>query len=158
MKTLIVYYSRTGKTRSIAEKLAAHLGADLAEIADLKSRKGPLGFIGGGHDAFKKLTTEISPISYLPENYDLIIVGTPVWADNMSPAVRTFLTKHPLHGKQAAFFCTTAVSGIDNTLATMAELAAPSTVVAKLGLTQRDLKNNQLLEEKINNFLKGLPR
>ncbi|MDD5085136.1 MAG: flavodoxin [Candidatus Omnitrophica bacterium] len=158
MKALIVYYSRTGKTRGVAEKLAGKLNADITEIVDLKSRKGPLGFVGGAHDALKKLTTEISPISYLPENYDIVIVGTPVWADNMTPAVRTFLAKYPLRGKRAAFFCTTAVSGIDNTLATMAELAMPPTVAANLGLTQRDLKNAALLEERISNFLKGLPR
>ena len=36
MKTLILFYSYTGKTKALAEKKAAELGADIEEIADMK--------------------------------------------------------------------------------------------------------------------------
>ena len=39
-KTLIVYYSRTGKTKLICETLKNHLGTDSIQISDLKDREG----------------------------------------------------------------------------------------------------------------------
>jgi len=45
MKTLVVYYSRTGKTKFVAEKIAVELKADVEEVVDLKSRSGRFGFL-----------------------------------------------------------------------------------------------------------------
>ncbi len=45
MKVLIVYYSRSGQTRNIAEVIAKKLGAELEEIVDHRNRKGLLGFL-----------------------------------------------------------------------------------------------------------------
>ena len=54
MKCLVVYYTRTGKTKVVAEKVSAELGADIEEIVDLKKREGKLGWIAGGRDAMQK--------------------------------------------------------------------------------------------------------
>jgi len=48
LKSLVVYYSRTGNARFVAETIAAEVGADVEEVLDLKKRSGPLGFLGGG--------------------------------------------------------------------------------------------------------------
>jgi flavodoxin len=40
MKSLVVYYTRTGKTKSAAEAIATQLGADIEEIVDLKKTAG----------------------------------------------------------------------------------------------------------------------
>jgi flavodoxin len=45
MKTLVVYYSRTGKTRFVAERVASELKADIEEVVDLKNRSGRFGFL-----------------------------------------------------------------------------------------------------------------
>ncbi|MEN3056273.1 MAG: flavodoxin family protein [Candidatus Methanosuratincola petrocarbonis] len=92
MKSLVVYYSRTGNTRKVADKLASLLGCELAEIVDLKNRKGPFGFLGAGYSAYARKLTKIKPPDKDPSAYDLIIVGTPIWAGNITPAVRTYLT------------------------------------------------------------------
>ncbi|MDK2849883.1 MAG: hypothetical protein PWR32_550, partial [Candidatus Woesearchaeota archaeon] len=78
MKILVVCYSRTGKTRKIANKIAQSLNADFDEIIDQKPRRGFLGFLKAGYDATLGKTTEIT-FTRNPENYDLIILGTPVW-------------------------------------------------------------------------------
>ena len=49
MKSLVVYYSRTGNTRFAAEKIAKNLNADLCEILDKKNRKGKFVFLTGGY-------------------------------------------------------------------------------------------------------------
>jgi flavodoxin len=38
MKSLLIYYSRTGKTKFVAETIAAELGSDIEEVVDLKNR------------------------------------------------------------------------------------------------------------------------
>jgi flavodoxin len=103
MKTLVVFYSRTGNTKRAAKDIAENIKSDVDEIIDKKSRKGIFGWLGGGRDAFKKKLTDIR-YKKDPAEYDLVIIGTPVWAGTMAPAVRTYLIKQKI--KKVAFFCT----------------------------------------------------
>ena len=104
MNVLVVYYSRTGTTRTVANVLAKELNCDLEEIIDEKSRAGPLGWLGGGKDASQNKLTQIKLIKQNPKNYDLVIVGSPIWAGKMAPAIRTYLTQNK--PKKLAEFCT----------------------------------------------------
>ena len=106
VKSLVVYYSRTGNARFVAETIAAEVGSDVEEVIDLKKRSGPLGFLSGGSDARRGKGTEISPSTKSTNIYDLIIVGTPVWASRPSPAIATYLKKNDLSGKKVALFFT----------------------------------------------------
>ncbi|MCK4272271.1 flavodoxin family protein [bacterium] len=54
MKSLVVFYSRTGNTRRVAEMIAQGLDAILQELVDKKSRKGPIALLRAGRDAIKK--------------------------------------------------------------------------------------------------------
>jgi flavodoxin len=106
MKCLVVYYTRTGKTKFVAEAIAAQLGADLEEIVDLKKRGGAIGWINGGKDASRKSLTEIAPTQKAPADYDLVVIGTPIWAWAPTPAIRTYISKNSLSGKKVALFYT----------------------------------------------------
>ena len=106
MKSLILYHSRTGKTRFLAEKLREKLGADLVEIRDLKKRGGLLGFLRGVRDAHFGLKTEVVPSSFDLSKYGLIIFGTPVWAYSPTPALNTFLDTCNLTNKKVILFVT----------------------------------------------------
>ena len=59
MKTLVAYYSRSGNTRFVAQKIAEGLDADLCEIVDKKNRNGKWVFLTGGYSAFREKLTEI---------------------------------------------------------------------------------------------------
>lgn len=110
-KVLLVYYSRTGTTRLVAEAISATLPCDVEEIVDTRNRQGILGYLRAGFDAaFRRLTT-LKPTRYDPANYDLIIVGTPIWNASLSAPVRTYLTKHRGRLKNVAFFCTYGGTG-----------------------------------------------
>ncbi len=106
MKTLIVYYSRTGTTKKVAQRLGRELGAECEEIIDHKKRAGFFGFLGAGFDALRKTTTKIGQLDQDPADYDLVVVGTPIWAGQMTPAVRTFLSANRSKMKQVAFLAT----------------------------------------------------
>jgi flavodoxin len=51
MKALIVYYSRTGRTKKIAKEIQLGIKAEIEEIKDSKNRKGILGWLSAGRDA-----------------------------------------------------------------------------------------------------------
>ena len=106
MKSVILYYSRTGKTKFLAEKLRDEFDADLVEIRDLKKRSGLFGFLGGSRDARRGLRTEVVPSSFDLTNYELVIFGTPVWAYSPTPAISTFLDKCNLVNKKVILFVT----------------------------------------------------
>jgi flavodoxin len=106
MKSLVVYYTRTGKTKFVAEAIASQLGADLEEVVDLKKRQGALGWIASGKDATLKSLTEIAPTNKATNDYDLLIIGTPIWAWTLTPAIRTYIAQNDLSGKKVALFYT----------------------------------------------------
>ncbi|SDL07623.1 flavodoxin family protein [Halarsenatibacter silvermanii] len=123
METLIVYYSRTGTTREIADRLSVHLNADLLELEDSRDRSGIFGLIRSGFDALTSNVTVIDDFDHQIDEYDAIIIGTPVWAGKMTPAVRTFLLGNAGVLPEVAFFVTLAGSSPRGTLEGMEELA-----------------------------------
>ena len=138
MKTLIVYYSRTGTTRRVAEELKTMLSADLDEIKDHKGRGGPLGFLQSGMEAKSSATPKIDDPTVDPSGYDLVVVGTPVWANCMSSPVRTYLTQEKGKLRRVAFLCTSGDAS-EQAFAGMEELAGKPT--AKLKLTAKDMSS-----------------
>lgn len=104
-KALVVFYSRTNTTKIVAYEIAKHLNSDIEEIVDLKSRIGFFGYINAGSDAFKRKKTKIVFNKDLSK-YSLVVVGTPVWAGNITPAIRTYLEINKGKIKNCAFFLT----------------------------------------------------
>ena len=104
MKILTVYYSRSGNTEKVAQEIASNLNSDLERINDLKDRERTFnGWLIAGKDASQKSMTEIG-YTKNPDDYDLVIIGTPVWAWTMSPAIRAYLNENSF--RKVAFFCT----------------------------------------------------
>ena len=148
MKNLVVYYSRSGNTKKVAETMARELKADLQQLVDKRGRSGLFGFLRAGRDAMKKRTTELQPLNLNPKDYDLILVGTPVWASNPAPAVRAFLHSHDLSGKKVALVCTMSARGGEEALAGMRNLLTGAEVVAQLDIAMKKETESQI-EEKV---------
>lgn len=106
MRLLIVYNTRTNFTKKIAQELAKKLSADTEELVDLKKRTGPLGYFTAGKDAAGKRLTKLEPLRKNIYEYDLIIIGTPVWVGTMTPAIRTFLEAQKHNIKRFVCFST----------------------------------------------------
>lgn len=106
MKSLVVYYSRSGNTRKVADIIGKKLGSDMEEIIDNKNRRGMLGFLTSGNEAHLKKIIPIEDIKSDLSQYDLIIVGTPIWAGNISTPIYSFLHKYKEKIIKFAFFST----------------------------------------------------
>ena len=110
MKTIVIYYSYGSHTKMIAEKIAEELNCDILKIIP----KVPYSddyqtVVDETEDNLQsKKTPEIEDININLEDYDKIILGTPVWWYTITPPIRTFLTKYDLSGKTIYPFVTFA--------------------------------------------------
>jgi len=131
-RILIAFYSRSGTTRKIVEALAAELKCDVEEIVASEGHAGFGGIVRSLIEAMRHRPAQIAPTSRDPSSYDLVVVGTPVWAWSVSSPVRAFLLQHANKLPQVAFFCTMGGRGDKGTFAQMQALAgkAPRTKAA----------------------------
>ena len=129
MKALVVFYSRTGHTKKVAETIADLLDCDRQELIDTQDRSGFIGYVRSGYQALKKDLTVLKDIKL--SGYDLVIIGTPVWVLTMATPVRTFLHTHKGQFKKVAFFCTYGGMGAERTFSAMEKMCTrPVAVVA----------------------------
>ncbi|HEU5042435.1 MAG TPA: flavodoxin [Gemmatimonadales bacterium] len=138
-RALVAYYSRSGNTRRVAETIAAELGADLEPITDLTGRRGFWGYLRAGRDAMRGRGTTIGAPVHDPAAYDLVVVGTPVWASSMTPAVRTWLGRVAGRLPEAALFLTHGGTGRERVFSQLTALCGRFPLGA-LALREQELK------------------
>ncbi len=154
MKTLIVFYSRTEITKRVAQKIAEKLGADSEELIDLQDRSGVIGYLKSGRDAVSKKFSDIEPIKKNPADYDLIILGTPTWANNMACALRNYLIQTKGQIKNTACFATQGGNSVNKAVVNMAELSGLKSM-ADLVLTSKEVIKDSY-QEKLLEFIEKL--
>ena len=99
-KTLIIYYSRTGKSSVVCDTLKNHFKADTLEIKDLTDRSGTLGFYRAALDSFLNNYTEIEPAAPDLSGYSNIVLISPIWNWNISVPIRTVMAETDFTGKR----------------------------------------------------------
>ncbi len=150
MKTLVAYYSRTGHTKFISEKISQLLDAELCAITDKKNRDGRLGFIGGGSDAMREKLTDIE-VSKSIEEYDLVVIGSPVWAGKIAPAIRKFIVTNDFKEKDVALFVTLDGNKPEKSLENMRSAISAKRIVSECGFT-RPMKDQEKTELQIKTW------
>ena len=108
MKKLIIYYSYSNNTKKVAEKIKESIDADICEIETVKPYVGDYNTVvnQGKEEIDSGYKPEIKPININLEDYDTIILGTPVWWYTYAPAVATFLSQYDLSNKTIVPFVT----------------------------------------------------
>ncbi|MBR4862667.1 MAG: hypothetical protein IKU09_10760 [Firmicutes bacterium] len=106
MKTLCLYYTRTGSTKAAMEKLAQVLDADLAEYTDGKDRSGVLGYIGACFVSAKRTRVAIKENVDLA-SYDRVIIGMPVWVEGPCAIGRAFISQYKESLKGEVYYAVT---------------------------------------------------
>ncbi len=115
MKILIVYYSKTRKTKEIAHTMANEL-ADGNEVKlrriKMKGERNLLAtYLLDTKKAIRREKPEIEVIDFDHRKYDLILLGTPVWSANPAPAINTYLDRSDFRDKKVALFVTLRLMG-----------------------------------------------
>lgn len=150
-KILLVYYSRTGITKKVAEEILKSLNCDIEEVVDTKNRAGAIGYIMAGKDATLKSLTQIKETTKNPGDYDMVIIGTPIWAFTMSTPIRTYIEQNKDKFKKVAFFCTQGSSGSDGGFKDMETICGQKPINI-LELKTKEVAKNEF-NEKINSFI-----
>jgi flavodoxin len=95
MKTAVLYYSYTGNTEQLAREAAKKGKADLIEIKD-EHRPGKLkAFTVGCFSAMRGKAWGIQPVKRNLSTYDKLVIFSPVWASNPTPAIYALLNILP---------------------------------------------------------------
>jgi len=151
MNALVVYYSRTGSTRKVAQAISDQLDGSMEEITEPKSRKGIIGFMRSGFEAMRQKPSKINPITANPADFDFIIIGSPVWGGSLSSPVRAFLVEYGKVLGNVAFFSTKGGSATPKLFAQMESLVGKAPV-ATLELRQSEVEK-QAFAERLDSFL-----
>ena len=138
MKKAIVYYSMTGNTDYVAKYIAERVEADLIRIEPKKEypNKGFKKFLWGGKSALMKETPELEKYEFDANQYDCIIFGTPVWASQFTPPIRTFVkeNKEQLKNKKIAVFTCYSGGGAENAIEKLRQYLEIEQFGAKMAL------------------------
>lgn len=138
IRALVVYYSRTGYTRRIAEEIARALACDICPIQEEKARHGLLGYLRCAYEAVRHRQPPIAALAREPSQYDLVVVGTPVWGWSLSSPVRAFAERYRDRIAHVAFFCTMGGSGAERAFGELQQIMGRAPITT-LGLTDREI-------------------
>ncbi len=152
-RILVVDYSRSGNTRKLARAIAHACGADLEDIHDEDSRRGLWGWIRSCKEAMRAFPAAIQPVERDPADYDLVVLGSPVWVGHVSSPMRSYLARHSGKLGHVALFVTEGGSGGPKALAEMTALVGQKPA-ATLELRAGELGND--LESKIGGFVQTI--
>ena len=111
---LVLYYSQTSNTKTVAREIATRLGADIEEIIPLKPYEGDLQATVERcrQEREEGITPEIQPLTSDLSQYDVIFLGYPVWFGTYAPPVAALLDQVDLSGKKIVPFCTFGSGGL----------------------------------------------
>lgn len=126
-EALVVYFSATGNTESLAHIIAKTAGADICEIVpsdpytseDLNYNSDCRAYAEQQDDSARP---EIEPLSVNIDDYDRIILGYPIWWGTLPKVIYTFAETYDLSGKTILPFCTSGGSGISTSVSALQAL------------------------------------
>ncbi|MHA1442530.1 MAG: flavodoxin family protein [Candidatus Heimdallarchaeota archaeon] len=134
MKSLVVYYSFEGATKLIGDAIAEELSADILElklVKEVKSKEFMRNYLGQ-KQVLMKTAPLLKEYDITIDDYEIIIIGTPIWSGTYSPAIRSFLEQEKLKDKMIGLFYSFSVKAgriVDN----FAKDLKGNCIIAKIG-------------------------
>jgi flavodoxin len=117
MKSLVIFYSLTGKTKLVSQTIAEALNAELMEIEEVKPRRrGFVTYLTGGFAALTNKGSQIRPVNVNWNQYDMVFIGSPVWASRPPPAINSLVYANNLKSKNIVPFFTMGGDNSDKAL------------------------------------------
>jgi flavodoxin len=143
---LIVYYSRTGHTRTVAKMIQRKTGGELVEIKTLRPYP-------EDYDALVAQNVREQESNFLPplQNRidttacDIVFIGSPLWNVRLTPPVRSFVASHDLAGKTVIPFVTYIVSRLGRSHQDIADIASQARILDGLAVLGEDAANAESL-------------
>lgn len=155
MKTAIVYYSLSGNAKYVAEKIAENLDGDLIRLETVKSyeAKGLGTYFIGGKAAVSGESPKLKPYAFNGDDYDQVILCSPVWAMRIAPALKTFIeeNKDNMPSRIGMFMCQMG-SGAEKAMFQARWYLGIESFIDELVIIDPLKNKNEENENKINEF------
>lgn len=155
-RILISYFSLTGNTRKLAERLAEATGAELQPILDAQPRQGWRGYLRSALEAVRGKAALTLPPALRADDYDLVVIGSPVWVGHVSSPARSYLLNNAARFKSIALFCTMGGTDAARALQEMTQLAGREPL-ATLAVSARELER-ETASTRVHDFIGRLAR
>jgi flavodoxin len=142
MEALVLYYSRSGNTRRVAEAIASVHGWAIEPLVEPISRQGRIGYLRSAAGSLLGSSGHLEPLTHDLGKYDLVVLGGPIWFFGMSVPVRSFLEQHRDQLRDVAFFLTCGGAGEVRAFAQM-ERALQRSPSGRLVVLERQINQGQ---------------
>ena len=149
-KILIAYFSHTGTTKKVAERIQELTKGDIFEIKTATPYPEDYQKLADAtkkevdENARPKLAAKVNNM----DDYDVIFVGYPIWWHTAPMAIDTFLESYNLSGKTIVPFCTSSSSDIKESMGAINTLGAKAKILQ--GLTANNIDDVEPWLKKIN--------
>lgn len=141
MKSAIIYYSRSGVTKGIVDKLQKKFGSDVYSVEPEKKYGNYLSavirYAGERKENAVPVKTKVADFS----SYDVIFVGFPVWYGTVPSFLQDYIRQAHISGKRIIPFATAGANGKAGSLKTIKELLPDCNVTDYFYATHSQLKN-----------------
>lgn len=137
-KTLVVFYSQSNTTRTVAQEIQKQLNCDIAEIECVEPYSGDFGQTIQRWQKEQQEGTlpEIKPLAKDIKDYDVIFLGYPIWGGTYAIPVATFLKNTDFAGKKLVPFCTFGSGGLNTSVAALQQNAQNAQILDGYGVRQ----------------------
>lgn len=130
-KTLLIFYSYSGNTKSVANYIKEKLNCDILELKPKIPYSDDYNTVvnQGQEEVNNRFTPELEKTSIDLKKYDTLILGSPIWWYTFAPVMRSFLINNDLTGKKIYSFYTNGGYGIGHSISDLKELAPNSEIL-----------------------------
>ena len=159
-KTLLVFHSYTGNTKVIAEKIKELIDCDMVELEPIVPfSKDYQQVVDEYQNNSIKEEVKIKKVDVDLNDYNKIIVGSPVWWYTITPVITTFLKENDLSGKTIYPFATNA-GWLGHSFQDIKKLCPNSNVENGLNVVFSDYENHRIRtdENQIKNWIKNIKK
>ena len=158
MKAIIIFYSYSGITRGVAEAAKTACGGDLVEVKPREKYSSLTAYTLGCFRALRDEGEPIDPEMIDVSAYDLIVIGTPVWAWKATPPVNAAIAALTgCEGKRAVLFATCGASAKETLPTLRRALEAKGVVVnGEFVFTRKEIEAGMKIDTLIAGMQAGL--
>ncbi len=117
-KALVLYYSETGTTKTVAQELQKQLNADIESIEAVQPYSGNFQetIQRSQQERQNGKTPDLKPLKSKISNYDIIFLGYPIWFGTYAMPIATLVKEYNFAGKTIVPFCTFGSGGLNTSI------------------------------------------
>lgn len=152
-KQLVLYYSQTGATETVAQELQKALGADIEAIELENPYAGTYAetIERVGKERQEGVLPKLNPLKADLSKYEVIFLGYPIWYGTYAMPISSLVNEYDFEGKKIVTFCTFGSGGLEPAIQDLKK-ALPKAEIADNGFGIRNARISATAKE-LNRFL-----